>query len=119
MAGVVTISATFGAQGSVIGPAVAERLGAPFVARAIPYTVAAEIGCTLEAALEHDGRTAHGLGRLLSRAARRPNVSSMTTIERVTPMSGTFTGRIRPIRRSMIWSSTVRGWQRRPVPTSS
>ena len=50
MAGVVTISATFGAKGSVIGPAVAERLGTPFVDRAIPYTVAADIGCTLEEA---------------------------------------------------------------------
>ncbi|HEY0540394.1 MAG TPA: cytidylate kinase family protein, partial [Actinoallomurus sp.] len=39
MAGVVTVSATFGAGGSVIGPAVAERLGKPFVDRAIPYTV--------------------------------------------------------------------------------
>jgi cytidylate kinase len=75
MAGVVTVSATFGAGGSVIGPAVAERLGTPFVDRAIPYTVAAEIGCTLEEALEHDDRTEHGLGRLLSSAARLPNIT--------------------------------------------
>ncbi|WP_329253027.1 cytidylate kinase-like family protein [Actinoallomurus sp. NBC_01490] len=75
MAGVVTISAAFGAGGSVIGPAVAERLGAPFVDRAIPYTVAAEIGCSLEEALDHDDRTEHGLGRLLSSAARLPNVT--------------------------------------------
>jgi cytidylate kinase len=75
MAGVVTISATFGARGSVIGPAVAERLGAPFVDRAIPYTVAAEIGCTLEEALDHDDRAEHGLGRLLASAARLPNIT--------------------------------------------
>jgi cytidylate kinase len=75
MAGVVTISATFGAGGSVIGPAVAERLGAPFVDRAIPYTVAADIGCSLEEALEHDDRAEHGLGRLLAGAARLPNVA--------------------------------------------
>jgi cytidylate kinase len=75
MAGVVTISATFGAGGSVIGPAVAERLGVPFVDRAIPYTVAAEIGCSLEEALEHDDRAERGLGRLLSSAARLPNVA--------------------------------------------
>lgn len=73
MAGVVTVSATFGAGGSVIGPAVAERLGVPFVDRAIPYTVAADIGCTLEEALAHDDRTEHGLGRILSSAARLPN----------------------------------------------
>lgn len=75
MAGVVTISATFGAKGSVIGPAVAERLGTPFIDRAIPYAVAADIGCSLEEALEHDDRTQHGLGRILSSAARLPNVT--------------------------------------------
>lgn len=75
MAGVVTVSATFGARGSIIGPAVAERLGTPFVDRAIPTTVAAEIGCTLEEALDYDDRTAHGLGRILSSAARLPNVA--------------------------------------------
>jgi cytidylate kinase-like protein len=75
MAGVVTISATFGAKGSIIGPEVAERLGTPFVDRAIPTTVAAEIGCTLEEALDHDDRTAHGLGRILSSAARLPGVA--------------------------------------------
>jgi cytidylate kinase len=72
---VVTISATFGAGGSVIGPVVAERLGVPFVDRAIPYTVAVEIGCTLEEALAHDDRTAHGLGRMLADAARLPNIA--------------------------------------------
>jgi cytidylate kinase len=75
MAGVVTISATFGAGGSVIGPAVAERLSVPFVDRAIPYTVAADIGCSLEEVLDHDDRAEHGLGRILANAARLPNVS--------------------------------------------
>jgi cytidylate kinase len=75
VAGVVTISAAFGARGSVIGPAVAERLGVPFIDRAIPYTVAADIGCTLEEALAHDDRTEHGLGRILSSAARLPNIT--------------------------------------------
>lgn len=75
MATVVTISATFGANGSVIGPAVAERLGVPFVDRAIPYTVAADIGCSLEEALAHDDRAEHGLGRILAGAARLPNVT--------------------------------------------
>ncbi|MFB9831742.1 cytidylate kinase-like family protein [Actinoallomurus acaciae] len=75
MAGVVTISATFGAGGSVIGPAVAEHLGVPFVDRAIPYTVAAEIGCSLDEAFDHDDRAERGLGRILSSAARLPNVT--------------------------------------------
>jgi cytidylate kinase len=72
---IVTISATFGAGGSVIGPMVAERMSVPFVDRAIPYTVAADIGCSLEEALAHDDRTAHGLGRILADAARLPNVA--------------------------------------------
>src|SRR5262245_4727804 len=75
MAVVVTISAAFGAGGSVIGPAVAERLGVPFVDRAIPYTVAADIGCSLEQALVHADRAEHGLGRILANAARLPNVT--------------------------------------------
>ncbi|MFG2002012.1 AAA family ATPase [Spirillospora sp. NPDC048911] len=71
----VTISATFGAGGGSIGPAVAERLGLPFVDRAIPATVAAEIGCTLEEALAHDDRAESGIGRILAGAARLPNVT--------------------------------------------
>ncbi|MBT2232837.1 AAA family ATPase [Nonomuraea sp. NEAU-A123] len=72
---VVTISATYGTAGSHIGPAVAERLGVPFVDRAIPNTVAQELGCTLEEALAHDDRAEHGLGRLLSGAMRLPTVT--------------------------------------------
>ncbi|MFD1540310.1 cytidylate kinase-like family protein [Nonomuraea guangzhouensis] len=72
---VVTISATYGTAGSHIGPAVAERLGVPFVDRAIPSTVAQELGCTLEEALAHDDRAEHGLGRLLSGAMRLPTVT--------------------------------------------
>jgi len=34
---VVTISASFGAGGSIVGPALAERLGLPLIDRAIPY----------------------------------------------------------------------------------
>ncbi|MEU7001326.1 cytidylate kinase-like family protein [Nonomuraea sp. NPDC046570] len=72
---VVTISATYGTAGSLIGPAVAERLGVPFVDRAIPGAVAEELGCTLEEALLHDDRAEHGLGRLLSGAMRLPTVT--------------------------------------------
>ncbi|MFC6886567.1 MULTISPECIES: AAA family ATPase [Actinomadura] len=72
---VVTISATFGAGGGAVGRAVAERLGLPFVDRAIPEAVAAEIGCTLEEALAHDGRAETGIGRILAGAARLPSVS--------------------------------------------
>ncbi len=39
----VAISASFGAGGSRVGPALAERLGVPFVDRAIPLAVAAQL----------------------------------------------------------------------------
>ncbi len=72
---VVTVSASYGAGGSIIAPAVAERLGVPFVDRAIPTTVAAEIGVPIEEVLAHDDRAEYGLGRLLASAARLPNVA--------------------------------------------
>ncbi|TDE57626.1 cytidylate kinase-like family protein [Nonomuraea mesophila] len=72
---VVTISATYGTAGSQIGPAVAERLGVPFVDRAIPSAVSEELGCTLEEALAHDDRAEHGIGRLFSGAMRLPTVT--------------------------------------------
>ncbi|GAA5062278.1 cytidylate kinase [Thermocatellispora tengchongensis] len=72
---VVTISATYGTAGSVIGPAVAEMLGVPFVDRAIPGAVAKELGCTLDEVLAHDDRAEHGLGRLLAGAMRLPTVT--------------------------------------------
>lgn len=72
---VVTISAEYGAGGSIVAPEVATRLGLPFVDRAIPEGVARDIGCSLESALAHDGKAEHGLGRLLAGAARLPNVT--------------------------------------------
>ncbi|AQZ66188.1 Cytidylate kinase [[Actinomadura] parvosata subsp. kistnae] len=72
---VVTISATYGTAGSQIGPAVAERLGVPFVDRAVPSAVAEELGCPLEEALAHDDRAEHGLGRLFAGAVRLPTVT--------------------------------------------
>lgn len=72
---VVTLSASFGAGGSLIGPAVAAELDVPFVDRAIPTAVANEIGCSLEEALAHDDRAEHGIGRILAGAARLPNVT--------------------------------------------
>jgi shikimate kinase len=51
---IVTLSAPFGAGGSVIGPAVAERLGIPFVDRAIPAAVAHDLAVSVDQALAHD-----------------------------------------------------------------
>lgn len=65
--GTVTIAATYGCGGSVIGPAVAKRLGLPFVGRAIPASLADEIHEPLVAALADTAGTSV-VGRLLDRA---------------------------------------------------
>lgn len=51
---VVTLAALYGAGGSVVGPRVAERLGVPFLDRAIPRLVAERAGLE-EAAVEEAG----------------------------------------------------------------
>lgn len=51
---VVTISAAHGAGGSVVGPQVAERLGVPFLDRAIPARVAQEMGMSAEEATAYE-----------------------------------------------------------------
>ncbi|WP_047868512.1 AAA family ATPase [Nocardiopsis sp. RV163] len=71
----VTISATYGAGGSAVGPAVAARLGVAFLDRAVPSAVAARIGCSLAEALQRDDRAPGRLERLLSSAARLPTVT--------------------------------------------
>lgn len=72
MATVVTISASYGAGGSVVGPRVADVLGVPFVDRALPAAVARELRVPLAEALAHDERREHGLGRLFAAFARTP-----------------------------------------------
>lgn len=72
---VVTISATYGAGGSVVGPAIAARFDVDFLDRAVPSTVAAGIGCSLEEARDRDDRTHSGFQRLLASAARLPTVT--------------------------------------------
>ncbi len=50
----VTLSAPYGAGGSQVGPAVAERLGVPFVDRAIPTEVAERLAVPLRDAVDRD-----------------------------------------------------------------
>jgi cytidylate kinase len=73
--GVVTISATFGAGGSEIGPAVAEALGLPFVDRAIPANVARKLGVPLAEAQQKDENVDTGLWRVLSSMALVPDLA--------------------------------------------
>lgn len=72
--GIVTISASFGTVGNRVGPAVAAALGLPFVDRAIPLTVARELGVSVEDAEAQDGRAATGWWRLISSMAMVPDL---------------------------------------------
>jgi cytidylate kinase len=76
MASVVTLSASFGAGGSVVGPQVAERLDLPFLDRAIPVAVAEALAVPMSEVMAHDERRASGIGRIfasLARAAALPD----------------------------------------------
>jgi len=63
----VALSASYGAGGSVIGPALAERLGVPFIDRAIPLAVADRLHVPYDDAAAHDEHVSTGwLQRVLS-----------------------------------------------------
>jgi cytidylate kinase len=65
--GTVTIAATYGAGGSVVARAVAERLSLPLVDRALPVALAHELAAPLQGALAEDERRRPGLvGRALA-----------------------------------------------------
>jgi cytidylate kinase len=61
---VITLSAPYGAGGSWVGPAVAERLGLPFVDRAIPTGVAERLSVPLREAIERDEAVGVSLARM-------------------------------------------------------
>ena len=65
----ITVSASYGAGGSIIAPALAERLGARFVDRAIPLEVARRLRVPIEHALDHDECAPPRFGRLISAMA--------------------------------------------------
>jgi hypothetical protein len=66
---VVTLSASYGAGGSQVGPRLAERLGVAFLDRVIPTTVAERLAVPLDDALAHDDAVRSVLERLLMRFA--------------------------------------------------
>jgi cytidylate kinase len=71
--GVVTISASYGAGGPEVGPAVAERLGLPFHDRAIPAQVAGRLGVSQDDAEANDERVVRGLWRLVTSLGAMPD----------------------------------------------
>lgn len=72
---VVTISASYGALGSEVGPRVARSLGLPFVDRAIPASVALKLGVTVDDAAAKDEAVSTGLWRMISSMALVPDLS--------------------------------------------
>jgi cytidylate kinase len=54
----VALSASYGAGGSRVGPALAQRLGVPFVDRAIPTAVAEQLSVPFDEAVAHDEQSA-------------------------------------------------------------
>jgi hypothetical protein len=66
---VVTLSASYGAGGSQVGPRLAERLGVAFLDRVIPTAVAERLAVPLDDALAHDDSVRGVLERLLMRFA--------------------------------------------------
>jgi cytidylate kinase len=63
---VVTISASYGAGGTHIGPGVAKELGVPFLDRAIPAIVAESLAVPLKDAVAHDERREGRLHRVIA-----------------------------------------------------
>jgi cytidylate kinase len=61
----IALSASYGAGGNVVGPQVAERLGVPFVDRAIPVKVAEELQVPFEEADSVEAESPSWLERLL------------------------------------------------------
>lgn len=71
--GVVTISASYGAGGAEVGPAVAARLGLVFHDRAIPAQVAGRLGVPLAEAEANDETVARGLWRIVASLGTMPD----------------------------------------------
>ena len=65
----MTISAAYGAGGSMVGPRLAERLGVPFVDRAIPVAVAERLDIHPDEALAHEDVAPATFGRWLAQFA--------------------------------------------------
>ena len=71
--GVVTVSASFGAGGAEIAPAVAEQLGLPFHDRVIPAQVAGRLGVPVAEAEANDETVTRGWWRVVSSLGTMPD----------------------------------------------
>ncbi len=71
--GVVTLSASYGAGGPEVAPAVAERLGLPFHDRVIPVQVAGRLGVPVAEAEANDETVVRGVWRLVASLGTMPD----------------------------------------------
>ena len=78
----VTVAALYGAEGSVIGPRVAERLGVEFLDRAIPASVARQAGVPETVVDAHDDHPRSAMTRLMGHLARVPASPGASPVER-------------------------------------
>jgi cytidylate kinase len=74
---VVTLSASYGAGGSTLGPRLAERLAVPFLDRAIPVGVAERLAVPLEEAQSRDQAVVGLFERMVQRMAPMGQVWGM------------------------------------------
>jgi cytidylate kinase len=72
---VVTLSALYGAGGTVVGPRVAEQLGVPLLDREIPEAVARQAGLSEDAVAEVDQEPRSAMARLTSAIGRSATIS--------------------------------------------
>lgn len=75
---VVTIAALYGAAGSVIAPRVAERLGVPFLDRAIPQAVAKRTGLPESVVEDVEEAPRSGIQRFAASLGRASTISGAT-----------------------------------------
>ena len=78
----MTVAALYGAEGSVIGPRVAERLGVEFLDRAIPASVARQAGVPEAVVDAHDDQPRRVMTRLVGHLARVPASPGASPLER-------------------------------------
>lgn len=72
---VVTLAALYGAGGSIVGPLVAERLGVPFLDRAIPEAAAQRTGRSDEPVVDVDENPRSGRERLTAGLSRLSTIT--------------------------------------------
>jgi hypothetical protein len=83
----VTISATYGAGGSLVGPQLAERLGVPFVDRAISVAVAEHLEIGVDQAVAHEDVAPATFGRWLAQFAPAVQLFAGAAVAGATPTS--------------------------------